>query len=31
MEEYMKAHKETVDKVNSDMTDEEVIYDIEEI
>ena len=31
MEEYMHAHKETVDKVNSDMPDEELLYDLAEL
>ena len=31
MEEYMHAHKETVDKVNSDMHDEELLYELAEI
>lgn len=31
MEEYMYAHKETVDKVNSDMPDEELLYDLAEL
>lgn len=31
MEEYMHAHKETVDKVNRDMPDEELLYDLAEL
>lgn len=31
MEEYMHAHKGTVDKVNSDMPDEELLYDLAEL
>lgn len=31
MEEYMHAHKETVDKVNNDMPDEELLYDLAEL
>ena len=31
MEEYMHAHKETVDKVNSDTPDEELLYDLAEL
>lgn len=31
MEEYMHARKETVDKVNSDMPDEELLYDLAEL
>ena len=31
MEEYMHAHKETVDKVSSDMPDEELLYDLAEL
>ena len=31
MEEYMHVHQETIDKVNSEMPDEELLYDLAEL
>ena len=31
MEEYIHVHQETIDKVNSEMPDEELLYDLAEL